>query len=424
MRFLLVAFLLLFPALSSAGSFAVAKSTSVVTTGVSGANPIVSVATPYTFTQTTAANAPVFGGAANAAQYSLGSGAGSPAANIASAALGVGVAAAGLFASPVVATAIGALTVGMAGYQFYQSVKSNGITFDSAGNSGVANHGIFCFGTVCGATWQEIFNQNQGVGQSWYGAPAGVVLTSRYVDYGTYMGMFGSGWVYGTDGLTAFRSYSDPTKNPTFSPATNAQVQAAIDLAVADPAVAADAVEFAKQRGINPLSFIPTSAPNLNPAPWSVTLPDGTVVTVSPATTLGGQDVISPSPSSTTAAPTPTPTPTSTTQTSDAAAIEAARQEKAAQDAASGVTMPDFMPKFSDLLLPLTNPFAESLPAIPLPSSDGGCVSLDVSLPVMGNISIAPCGVVAAVQPMINWMIIILGVFGGLLVWLRGEVNA
>ena len=53
-----------------------------------------------------------------------------------------------------------------------------------------------------------------------------------------------------------------------------------------------------------------------------------------------------------------------------------------------------------------------------LPANSGSCVALDVALPVLGNLHIAPCGVVTAVRPMIDFLVVSLGVLGGVFVLL------
>ena len=49
-----------------------------------------------------------------------------------------------------------------------------------------------------------------------------------------------------------------------------------------------------------------------------------------------------------------------------------------------------------------------------LPANSGGCVALDVTLPYLGNLHIAPCAVVSAVGPLVDFLVISLGVAGGL----------
>jgi len=50
-----------------------------------------------------------------------------------------------------------------------------------------------------------------------------------------------------------------------------------------------------------------------------------------------------------------------------------------------------------------------------LPSSgSGGCVSLQVTLPYLGAMTIAPCAVVTAVSPLVNFLVVALGVGGGI----------
>ena len=50
-----------------------------------------------------------------------------------------------------------------------------------------------------------------------------------------------------------------------------------------------------------------------------------------------------------------------------------------------------------------------------LPSSGtGGCVALDITLPYLGLLHIAPCAVVTAVAPLVNFLVVALGVAGGI----------
>jgi hypothetical protein len=49
-----------------------------------------------------------------------------------------------------------------------------------------------------------------------------------------------------------------------------------------------------------------------------------------------------------------------------------------------------------------------------LPSNSGACVALDVTLPYLGAMSIAPCAVVSAVRPLVDFLTVSLGVAGGI----------
>lgn len=109
------------------------------------------------------------------------------------------------------------------------------------------------------------------------------------------------------------------------------------------------------------------------------------------------------------------------------AAQEQARQAEnaAAEAAAAAVVMPENLPNISDFSLPTENTFSGLFPTLNMPSGGGSCVGLNVSLPYMGTMTLDPCGIVAEVQPLIDWMVITLGTLGGILVWMRSdEVSA
>lgn len=59
-----------------------------------------------------------------------------------------------------------------------------------------------------------------------------------------------------------------------------------------------------------------------------------------------------------------------------------------------------------------------------LPSAPGGCHALDVALPYLGNLHIAPCQVVQAVAPVVDFLVIALGVAGGIFVILGRREEA
>jgi len=169
----------------------------------------------------------------------------------------------------------------------------------------------------------DIYNQSLLVpGSAWYGQP-GLVFSSTYiVDASGNTAMIWSGGTAANPLIWAsnyiWRPVTDtvPAHQPTAQPLTNQNLIDAINKVATNANAMADAVNLAIARGINPLSYVPATQPNLNPAPWSVTLPDGTVVTVTPKSTLGGQDTISPAPSSTTSAvPAPVTSSTTSTQT-------------------------------------------------------------------------------------------------------------
>lgn len=101
-----------------------------------------------------------------------------------------------------------------------------------------------------------------------------------------------------------------------------------------------------------------------------------------------------------------------------------AQDAAAAAAAAGNPALPTDPATVSGLGLPTSNTFSSILPPaianLILPNSGGGgCVGLTVTLPVMGTITLEPCAVVDAVRPMVNFMIIALGVLGGILVWIK-----
>jgi hypothetical protein len=126
---------------------------------------------------------------------------------------------------------------------------------------------------------------------------------------------------------------------PAPAPATNQNFLDAINAATASANAAADAVNLALARGLNPLSFLPSTTPNRNVTPTTITATDGTVITVTPPTTLGGPETVSPAPSSTTntgSAPNTPPSP-STVAVSNLP-TDYARQGEAATAATSITT--------------------------------------------------------------------------------------
>lgn len=293
MRALFIFFLLLSPSLAHAG-YALVKSTPVVSAGVSGTTAIVQVAQPYTFSGVTAANAPFSMAASNNAQYALGSGAGSPASQIAQAALGVGTAGAALVSSPALAALVGIASVGVAGYDLYQALKSQGVVVSPDG-SAVSPHVI--------QTWTSPASSVQAVSLPDFCVKWDSTSVASWKD-ATH------GWCTTPAGASIAPSVT--STSTVTQPMTNQDLINAINTATTNAIAAADAVSFAQSRGINPLSYFPSTQPNLSPAPYSVTLPDGTVVTVTPKTTFGGQDAFSPTPTSTTSTPAPIPQPAPT----------------------------------------------------------------------------------------------------------------
>ncbi len=116
------------------------------------------------------------------------------------------------------------------------------------------------------------------------------------------------------------------------------------------------------------------------------------------------------------------------------AAVEAITDKLEAQDdaadaaAAAAPALPPDPATVSSLGLPTSNPFSAALPSsvsnFLLPSNSESCVALDVTMPVLGALHIAPCVVVDVVRPMVNYLIIALGVIGGVLAWMRSDNEA
>lgn len=102
-----------------------------------------------------------------------------------------------------------------------------------------------------------------------------------------------------------------------------------------------------------------------------------------------------------------------------------AQDAAAAAAASANGTLPTDPASVSALALPTANPYSSALPTeilgFKLPTGDGSCVGLDANLTYFGNMHIEPCGVVNAVRPMVNFLIIALATIGGVLVWLRSD---
>lgn len=59
-----------------------------------------------------------------------------------------------------------------------------------------------------------------------------------------------------------------------------------------------------------------------------------------------------------------------------------------------------------------------------MPSNAGTCISLDVTLPYLGPMSLNPCPVVTVVRPLVNFMVIVLGVLAGVGVVLGAKAES
>lgn len=269
---------------AEAGAFAVVKSAPVTSAGVSGSTAIVQVAQPYTLQQ---AGQNVQLTAAN--QFSVGAGTGSPAAAIANAALGIGGVAAGVFASPALGAAMAALTIGSIGYQLYQEMKQQGFTVNPDGTATFSGT-TYNWG---GTTYSDLTSLG-GAASGMFGCMnssqslRAVVGGMAVVDIMGFRGNAG-----------ALCASIEVQVGSVSRPATAADAQSAVTNATTKPAAAADAVNYALSKDINPLSYMPSTALNLATAPQTATLPDGSTVTVTPPSTLGGSETISPVPTST-----------------------------------------------------------------------------------------------------------------------------
>lgn len=101
-----------------------------------------------------------------------------------------------------------------------------------------------------------------------------------------------------------------------------------------------------------------------------------------------------------------------------------AQDTAATNAAASNPALPVDPASVSALGLPSSNPFSSALPSSInslVPSNSENCVSLDVALPYMSNLHIDPCPVVSVIRPMMNYLIISLGVIGGIFFWLKAD---
>lgn len=109
-----------------------------------------------------------------------------------------------------------------------------------------------------------------------------------------------------------------------------------------------------------------------------------------------------------------------------ARAAEAAARQAAEQAAAAAIpALPANPATVPGLNLPsTTNPYDSTPPApligLKIPAATG-CTTLSSTLPYMGTLNIDPCNVVTAVRPMVNYLVIILGVLGGVLAWIRKD---
>lgn len=176
----------------------------------------------------------------------LGAGAGSLAAKIGKGALGIGAAGAAFLGSPVLLGALMTASVGMAGYDFYQSLKAQGVTLNADGSAlKLGSSQLWFIGATGNVGYPGVTAFDSC--RAWSGSVS-VVFTS----------------VTSTSGTCSYLGTTMPVVlvnvAPTSSTATNDQVQAAVDSATLDQHIASDLAAVALLRNI------PLPIPNGYPA--------------------------------------------------------------------------------------------------------------------------------------------------------------
>lgn len=161
----------------------------------------------------------------------LGGGAGSLASSIGKSVLNVGAGAAAFVANPVFTGTLMALQVGMAGYDFYQNLKGQGIAFNANGSATVSSSSSW---SSCPVGWCTALSVN--------------IFTNPGLPFSSYCPPPASSF-YGFPPVCAapISAFSSP---PAASGAvSNDQMAAAIDKATLDAHIAADLAAVAIARG-------------------------------------------------------------------------------------------------------------------------------------------------------------------------------
>ena len=253
---------------------AVVPSSSIFTSEVLNGAGVIRQSNVYTFPSSTVVP-PV--SVTNDNVYPISGGSGSIAANAAKAALGVAAAGAALFSSPAIVGTLVAAQIGMIGYDFYQSLKSNNINFDSSGNASVNSDPHFlsyCSSGGCASTPAGVVALQNTLGY----IPGQLTLVCAPSPFSyactSNSAQFCGGTCFGISGQGALQPSG-------LIPATNSQIVSAINAATASTVAAVDAVRLAIQQGVNIPSLLPASTPNLNSsvAPAVVLSPEVLVAT-------------------------------------------------------------------------------------------------------------------------------------------------
>lgn len=230
------------PRVNTAGVAVLESATDLALAAPAGSTPSPAVATAAS-TMAGGAPAPV---ATLTKTVPLGGGAGSLASKIGKGVLGVGAAGAAFLGSPALIGGLMALQVGMAGYDFYQSMKGQGLTFNADGTvmaAGVSG------ASVCGSQWCWPIVMSI--------AQAGYVLETVC---GVAVGYPNLSW----NGSSCFAPIAAPNPFPpgAGTVATNDKIQTALDSSTLNAHIAADLAALAIARNI-PLP-IPNGFPALS----------------------------------------------------------------------------------------------------------------------------------------------------------------
>lgn len=188
---------------------------------------------------------------------------------VGSAALGVGLVAAGLFSVPAVVAAMNVLAVGSVGYALWQALKSQGVSVSSDGSTKFAAPSDPAALFRCNWTgWGYVYDGPCSGAADEYnsvyvalGSPNPHLVNLGFASGGTSFNVGLPGNVYAVFQVVG----SLPPPLPV--PATNQNISDAINAAVADPNVAADTLAYAIANGLDVKSMLPSATPNLNTVP-------------------------------------------------------------------------------------------------------------------------------------------------------------